>query len=346
MDERAPKDSEVDQAAALSMQGWPKAVIEKFLGHLDLAKGPVISVDNLIKSFGAQHVLQGFTLNVFSGEIVGLVGVSGSGKTTLLETMAGVLRPDKGSVKIKDPHSGEMVTLHKTPMLRWWVGFSPQVPSIFPELTVKENLQSVGELLEMPFSRVSERINELSIMFGLAKMLDVQVAHLSRGWQKKVDIAVSVIHEPPVLMLDEPGRDLDPISRKEVYHCLKKLQERGTTIVLSSHNINELSGLCTRIGVLHQGCLFKSVRPTEVAQAGYEIILKTDRGVYEPYMERLAQAGVSAIASRQGLRLQTSEPELVVRFLLDSTQGLHEKILDLQVNRPDVGSLFEGLVRS
>ena len=340
-----PEDPSSDQAKALESQGWPRSVIEKFMARAELAKGPMVSIDSLGRSYGKRKVVDGFTANIFKGEIFGIVGVSGSGKTTLLETIAGVARPNHGQVLLKDPKSGDMKSVHKDPSLRWWIGYSPQVPSVYPELTLRENLESFAKLMEIPSARIKTRIDQLSMMLDLSQVMEQRVGTLSKGWQKKADIACAIINEPTLLILDEPGRDLDPIARRAVYRAIRNVNAAGTTVVLSSHAINELSELCTRIGVIHEGRLQRSVKPQDVEKAFYEVKLKTDTGLYEPYVERLSQAAIPATCNSAYLRVRTTEPELVIRFLLDSTSALKESILDLEVTRPDVSDLFEGWVR-
>lgn len=343
--ELSGQDEEERMASSLKEQGWPEEVIKKFLVRSELSKGPLLSVENLCRSYGQKKVIRGFTLNVFPGEIFGIVGMSGSGKTTLLETLAGASIPERGQALLKDPRSGELKSVHKDKSLKWWIGFSPQVPSVYPELTVRENLQFFARMMELPAARIKMRIEQISTLLELADMLDSRVGELSRGWQKKADIAAAIISDPQILILDEPGRDLDPISRRQVYHALGNINAAGTTVILSSHAISELSSLCTRIGVLHEGCLQRSVKPQDVKRSFYEIMLKTDSGRYGPYVERLAQAAIPATHNPAGLRVRTTDPEIVIRFLLDSTSALKETILDLEVTRPDVEDLFEGWVR-
>ena len=331
-------------ARRLEVDGWPHWIVEKFISNQEIAKGPMIVVDNLTKSFDGNPVLKGFTLNVFEGEIFGIVGISGAGKTTLLETIAGLHDADKGSVSIKDPKTGRLASIRNDPLLHVFMGFSPQVPSVYPELTVRENLTSFGSMLDMPCSRIKERIEVLSFLLNIRGVLDKRVSTISRGIQKKADIACAILNEPRVLVLDEPVRDLDPISRKEVYAAVKAVHENGATIIVSSHAIEELAGVCTRMGVLHQGSLTKSLCPAEMTAGFYEIMLITEAAQYQPYKERLDQAAIPARIAKGALHVRTTEPELVIRFLLDSAQAVGQKIVDLQVTRPRVEDLFEGWV--
>lgn len=329
---------------SLHLEGWPTSVVEKFLSRQELAKGPVIVVDNLSKAYNGNAVLKGFTLNVFEKEIFGIVGVSGSGKTTLLEAMVGLVHLDKGRVSIKDPKTGQLKSVAHDQSLRWWMGFSPQVASVYPELTVRENLDMFGLLLDMPSSRILSRIDSLSGFLDLHSVLDKRVSTLSRGLQKKADIACALLNDPQVLILDEPVRDLDPISRKEIYHALKSINASGTTIVVSSHAIEELAGVCHRMGVLHQGSLVRSLRPSDMSGGFYEITFSTDTKQYLAYKERLEQAAIPVRIQSGSLMVHTTEPELVIRFLMDSAQAVNEKIKDLRVTKPKAEDLFAGWV--
>lgn len=329
----------------LETRGWPRWLIERFESRLEISKGPVIRVNNLSKSRGGKAVLKGFTLNVFEGEVYGIVGVSGSGKSTLLESIAGLQDPDKGMVQIKDLKTGQLRSPHHDDSVKWWVGFSPQQISLFPELTVRENLEVTGALWDMPRAQVLARMTELAKSLDLESILDTKVQELSKGTQKKADIACTILPEPRVIILDEPVRDLDPISRKEVYQIIRTSKEKGATIIVSSHAMDELAGVCTRMGVLHQGALVRSMSPPALDESWYEITCVTNTKEYQRYKDRLESAAIPALILNGSLVVHTTEPEIVLRFLLDSTQGLNEKLLGLQVSQPHLGEMFQRWVK-
>jgi ABC-2 type transport system ATP-binding protein len=203
----------------------------------------------LTKRFGARTALQGVSFEVHPGEIVGVIGPNGAGKTTLLSILAGILEPTEGELTIAPRRLG-------------WV---PQQPAIYSKLSVAENLRLFARLekLNDPEAAVERMLRQS----GLGDRAGEQVARLSGGNQQRVNIAVGLLSEPPVLLLDEPSASLDPRQRERLWEFIGSLAGHGTAIVFSTHNVAEVERYATRVLTLVDGELLFVGTPAELDQA-------------------------------------------------------------------------------
>ena len=226
-----------------------------------LEGGPewILAVQGLCKHFGARQALNQLSLSVAPGEIVGLVGSNGSGKTTSLRILAGLLKADagRGSVLGFD-------LLRQGAQLRRRVGYMSQRDSLYGALPVRENLLFRAEVfgLHHPGSAVSAAIDR----FGLQSFATQRACQLSGGWARIVQLAATLLHEPPVVMLDEPTAGLDVAARQAVWRHLTRLAGEGTAFLLSTHDLLDASR-CSRIVLLSQGHVRASGRPSDLVCA-------------------------------------------------------------------------------
>ncbi len=203
--------------------------------------------------------LDGLSLEIEKGEIFGLLGPNGAGKTTLFKILVGVLEATQGKAlidgrQIKDQER----EVYKT------VGFMPDVTDAYANYTVEEFLRFFGLCHSMSDERIKERINELLKRFKLKEKRDQLLRTLSTGQKQKAYIIRTMIHDPEVLILDEPASGLDPHSRKLLMSVLRDLGQQGKTIVISSHILPELTDLCNTIGILYRGKLIEYGRVAEL----------------------------------------------------------------------------------
>jgi ABC-2 type transport system ATP-binding protein len=199
------------------------------------AGDPVVEATGLVKRFGAREALKGVSLQARRGELVAVIGPNGAGKTTLLSILAGIQRPDAGAVS-KAP--GE-------------VGWVPQQAALYGKLTVAENLALFARLERVPDPAASvARMLELT---GLGDRADDQVSELSGGNRQRVNIAIGLLAEPEVLLLDEPSAALDPRQRERLWEFILRLAGEGTTVVFATHNVQEADRYADRVVVLADG---------------------------------------------------------------------------------------------
>ena len=219
---------------------------------------PAISVEGLSHRYGNFPVLSGVSFDVQPGEIFGFIGPNGAGKTTTIRIMATLLEPTAGRVLI----DGIDVALEPE-RVRRIVGYMPDHAGVYERITIREYLEFFADAYDLRDGKVVDAALELT---ELSKLDDRLVASLSKGMKQRLQIARILLHDPKVLVLDEPASDLDPRARIEVRDLLLELSELGKTIFLSSHILTELSDVCTSVGILERGRLVIAGPIAEIAE--------------------------------------------------------------------------------
>ncbi len=219
--------------------------------------GPAIVIDHLSVAYGGTIVVHDLCLEIGAGEIFGFIGPNGAGKTTTIRTMASLLSPSSGRVEI----CGVDVELEPERAVRQ-LGYMPDHAGVYERLTVREYLEFFAEASRVSDPRSLDAIFEL---VGISSLSDKLVAALSKGMRQRLQLGRILLHDPSVLILDEPASDLDPRARIEMRDLLLELRGLGKTIFLSSHILTELSDVCTSVGIIERGKLLTSGPIGEIA---------------------------------------------------------------------------------
>jgi ABC-2 type transport system ATP-binding protein len=208
----------------------------------------VVDIDNLWVSYGNVHAVRGIKIQIPRGEVFGFIGPNGAGKSTTIKVLATLLRDFRGKVAI----SGLDVRAYPH-AVREKIGYMPDFFGVYEDLTAREYLHFFAAAYRIERSRRKRVINDVLELTDLTGKIDTSVDALSRGMKQRLALARVLLHDPELLLLDEPASGLDPRARIEVRELLKALKEMGKTILISSHILHELSQLCTRIGIIEQG---------------------------------------------------------------------------------------------
>jgi ABC-2 type transport system ATP-binding protein len=222
----------------------------------------MIELTNLRKEFDDLIAVENLTLTISSGEIYGLIGPNGAGKTTTIRMMCGLLDPTQGDVRVAG-----IDVLTEPEEARKYIGYLSDFFSVYDDLKVWEYLDYFAHAYKMPESEIPARVDEVITQAGLEVKRDGMIRGLSRGMKQRLGIARAMIHRPKVLVLDEPASGLDPKARIELRNLLRSARDEGATILISSHILTELEGLCTSIGVMEKGRMVRSGRLEEVMSA-------------------------------------------------------------------------------
>ena len=207
-----------------------------------------LQIDGLCKRFGSRQVLDGFSLQVQRGEVMGLLGPNGCGKSTVLNIVCQLLHADTGQVRLM----GEsMAGLGAAGRAR--VGLCAQECALYPDLLPEENLHFFGRLHGMPPALRRQRVADLMDRFELGPHAATRAGRLSGGWQQRLHLAVALVHGPELLVLDEPTAAVDVAARLELWRLIDGLRASGTTIVLTTHQLTEAERLCTRVALMQDG---------------------------------------------------------------------------------------------
>jgi ABC-2 type transport system ATP-binding protein len=271
----------------------------------------MIEITNLTRKFKDLSALNSINLTIEKGELFGLVGPDGAGKTTLLRTLAGLLVISEGEVTI----SG-MDLKSSAESVKPMIGYMAQEFSLYEKLSVLENLQFFAEMYDVSPSTQGERIPVLLEFAGLTGFTDRRAAHLSGGMKKKLALACTLVHRPPILLLDEPTTGVDPVSRREFWNILNELHLEGTTILVSTPYMDE-ADRCSRVGLMYLGRVVICDTPTAIRNNLKGEIIKVVTDDWQRAQQRLEeQAGV--------LEVQTYGEALHV--LVDSVQKRKSEI--------------------
>jgi ABC-2 type transport system ATP-binding protein len=227
----------------------------------------VLQIQNLCKSYGQRSVLQNLSLSISTGEVYGLLGSNGAGKTTTINILCHLLRADSGSITLcNQPLSEATQSL---------IGFVPQENLLYASLSCEENLSFFARLYGLSKQQRREQVPACLAAVGLADRANHLAETLSGGMQRRLNMAIALVHHPKLLILDEPTTGLDIEARTEMWRLIRKLQRQGMTILLTTHLLDEAERLCDRLGILKQGCLLAEGSLAQLRQcvAAQEIII-------------------------------------------------------------------------
>ncbi len=252
----------------------------------------MIQADGICKAYGPIQALQDVSFQVEAGEVVGLLGPNGAGKSTLMKVLTGLLQPDAGQAYIDN-----LDVVSDTLAVQKRIGYLPESAPLYPEMSVQTHLNMVADLRQVPKSErrtlVSQAVRATSLEDHLAR----PVGQLSKGYRQRVGLAQTILHNPMVLILDEPTAGLDPIQIVEVRHLVRRLAKQST-VLLSTHILSEVEAVCDRVIILLNGQIKADARLSELSSLSATIL------VLQPESDDVASdlwelPGVQAVDSRQ-----------------------------------------------
>lgn len=277
-----------------------------------------IVAEDLTRRFGEVEALRGLSFSVRAGEIYGLVGPDGAGKTTAIRVLAGLVDPDGGTARIlgQDPGAGGDV--------REQLGLMPQQYSLYGDLTIDENLTFFGDLFCIPRATFQERRQRLLAITQLARFTDRRADSLSGGMYKKLALSCSLLHQPRVLMLDEPTNGVDPVSRRELWALLYEFVGEGMAILVSTPYMDE-AARCHRVGLISRGRLVAEGPPRDLVRDFDHHVVDVEGGDRYAVEDRLLQLPDVVGTHPVGTRLR-----LVIRP--GGLEGVREALAPLGVH--------------
>jgi ABC-2 type transport system ATP-binding protein len=247
----------------------------------------MIEVEQLSKRYGPTHAVTDVSFRVEKGEVLGFLGPNGAGKTTTMRVITGYIPPSEGTVRVAgfDVVEQPIEAKRRT-------GYLPETPPVYPDMTVAEYLGFVGRIKGMPRGGLKNRIDEVSEKCAIADVRQRQIGKLSKGYRQRVGLAQAMIHNPDVLVLDEPTAGLDPKQIIETRELIKGLAGQHT-VILSTHILPEVSKTCERVVVISGGKVVAVGKPDELTRRlqGFETVLVTAEGPASDIKTRLERVG-------------------------------------------------------
>jgi ABC-2 type transport system ATP-binding protein len=302
---------------------------------------PAILVRELTRRFGDFTAVDRVGFQVSRGEIFGLLGPNGAGKTTVIKMLTGLLLPTSGGGSVagfdleQDPEE-----------IRRNIGYMSQLFSLYPDLTVDENITFLGGLYGVTGSRLAERRRWALAMAGLTDRARLMTGELPLGWKQRLALACALLHQPPVLFLDEPTSGVDPISRGRFWDLIASLAADGTTVLVSTHYMEEAE-YCHRIGLMNRGRLIALDRPGALRDANPDPILELETPDLLAAVELLPRSPEVIEAVMFGRRVHVTVHDANrAQAALPPFLAAHEiRVLRLEPVRPSLEDVVVGLIR-
>ena len=208
----------------------------------------MIKVNGLTKYYGSKPAAKDISFEVKKGEVFGLLGTNGAGKSTTIKMLCGLLKPTRGTIRIGD------IDLQRMPLkAKSMMGYLPENPLIYEKLTGAETLELIRKLRKLSIDMIEQRVKYYADTLGLGEQIYHEVGTYSKGMRQKLAIAMTLIHDPEMVLLDEPASGLDPRYTKLLKDWIKNLSANGRTVLLSTHIIEMAETLCDKIGIIDQG---------------------------------------------------------------------------------------------
>ncbi|HHL39022.1 MAG TPA: LPS export ABC transporter ATP-binding protein [Deltaproteobacteria bacterium] len=223
-----------------------------------------LEVRELVKSFKGRRVVDGVTLDVAQGEIVGLLGPNGAGKTTTFYMTVGLVTPDSGRVMLDDT---DITAVSMYRRARLGISYLPQEPSVFRKLTVEENIRAILEFQDLGPGELEERLDRQLRELGVEHLRGVKAYALSGGERRRVEIARAMVNEPAFLLLDEPFSGIDPKAVGDIQDIVTELRDKGIGILVTDHNVGATLGICDRAYIIGEGRLLEAGAPERILES-------------------------------------------------------------------------------
>ena len=222
-------------------------------------KEMAITIDRLTKKFEDVTAVDDLNLSIERGELFGLLGPNGAGKTTTINILCGLLEPTSGAISV-----GGYDVQKGTEKVKELIGLCPQDTATYPYLTGRENVELFGNLYAMPKEKLKKNTDELLEKLSLTQDTNRRLGKYSGGMKRRINLIMALVHDPEIAFLDEPTVAMDPQSRHAVWDLIRELKERGKTIILTTHYMEEAEELCDRIGIIDHGRLIALGSPKQL----------------------------------------------------------------------------------
>jgi ABC-2 type transport system ATP-binding protein len=299
----------------------------------------VLECEGLVKTFGDLIAVDGVGFHIAAGETYGLLGPNGAGKTTTISMISGILQADAGRVTV----AGKEITTHTTDG-NAEIGYVPQDIAIYPDLSARENLRFFGKLYGLPKPRLNERIEQVLEVIGLTERGDDRTEEFSGGMKRRLNIGIGLLHEPSLLILDEPTVGVDPQSRNSILESVEALGNAGTAVLYTTHYMEEAERLCDRVAIIDAGKIRAEGTRRELVQlmGQKDTINLSVVGSAHRLVEALEpiEQVASVTATEGSVELLVDGASALLPRILDVAQDSGVAVSGVEVIEPNLESVF------
>jgi len=296
----------------------------------------MIKVSQLEKKFDSFAAVDKITFAVNKGEVFGLLGPNGAGKTTTIRMLTGILEPTSGSAVI-----GKFDIQQNPLEAKQLMGIVPEMANAYLDLSAKKNLGLIGGLYGLSNKQIGERIEYLLKMFELYEKRKQKVKTFSKGMKQRLIVAMGLINSPQLLFLDEPTSGLDVKSVRLIRKLIRDFNDQGTTIVLTTHNIDEADQLCDRVAIMNHGKIVAIDRPEKLRQTIQSVAsieVAWEKEIKPTDLNFLGVSKIKKIGDKY--KIFTDNPEIIIPQLIEYSTKTGNKILSLNTLAPDLEDVF------
>ncbi|KAB3535774.1 ABC transporter ATP-binding protein [Alkaliphilus pronyensis] len=296
---------------------------------------PILSVEGISKKFGGTKVVDDISFQVDKGEIMGILGPNGAGKSTTIRSIMGIIYPDSGSIKFNIKNTSKIVPIEK-------IGYLPEERGLYKNVKVMDVLMYLVDLKNYPKTRAKKRMYEYLEKFDLKGKEKAKIEELSKGMAQKVQFMASILHEPELLILDEPFSGLDPVSQDVFREEIIELAKAGTSILLSSHQMNLVEALCNRIFLINKGkkVIYGGLNEIKESYANFKC---TINGVFNG-LDLLALPYVDKVEGDESKKIIYFKPNASINtFINEISQNI--EVNELHIDRISLHDIFVGIAK-
>ncbi|MFA0832894.1 MAG: ATP-binding cassette domain-containing protein [Methanobacterium formicicum] len=294
----------------------------------------MIKIDSLNKSFGRIRALENLNLEIEKGELLGIIGPNGAGKTTAIRIICCILQPDSGNVTV-----GGYSIYHDQIKIKSMIGYLPEEPNLYERFKARDLLKYFGELYGVPKNEINGRIDELLELVGMSHRADDQINTFSKGLRQRIGIARALIHDPEVIIFDEPTMGLDPATSRAIRNFIKELKG-DKTVILCTHYMDEADLLCDRVAILNQGKIRNMGTPESLKEKIHGDIILQVR-VNEP--QKIQKDQILAFDSVEGVNLEGNQFLISLRSREDISHIIDifgEQAISVNTKEPTLDDVF------
>ena len=299
----------------------------------------MIQVSNLSKSYKNIQAVDNISFEIYDGEIFGLLGPNGAGKSTTLNMLSTLLKSDTGSIQINGVEVGENIQQSKQ-----FIGVVPQEISLYEDLSAEQNLLFWGNLYGIPKKDLKARINTTLELIGLSDRKKDLIKTYSGGMKRRINIAAALLHEPKVLLMDEPTVGIDPQSRNHIFEVIEKLNSQGMTIIYTTHYMEEVERLCDRIAIIDSGKIIAQGTQSELTA------LVNGKESMQLEFKYLTDSKAEQFQNKLAYQVQYKENSLILESntvdlskVIAICNELELEIINIQMNKVNLESIFLSL---
>jgi len=295
----------------------------------------VLSVEQLFKKYKDRYAVNGISFQVRAGTCFGLLGPNGAGKSTIMKMISGIIQADQGKISLMDATEA----LHRGAIGKY-VGYVPQDITLYEQLSAYQNLEFFGTMYGQRGNELKERIETVLNQVGLSDRAGDPIATYSGGMKRRINIAAALLHKPKLVVLDEPTVGIDPQSRNHIFELIRKMKREGTTIIYSTHYMEEAEALCDELAIIDHGKVIASGSVNDVMGRHARPVVYVEADGWNEQMLLSSASNVQVQAQGNGWLIESENALQLIHDLSDHFLQSGQRVQALELQQPSLETVF------